>query len=188
MKRCYALIAVVVVVGMSGRPVLGDFVSDTRTAVERVVEGLEHKNSAESRIWNYDIRSVETEAYLALARVVSNDWRSVLASLPLCATNQLERLLILGVRDRFGHDFYIDYLDVLVDMKTNGVISAQELGWAQDSEVPSFSQYFAVHYQDDRVRQLVRKFEIAEPGRDYWRKVLTGDAYTNYLLRVDAGL
>lgn len=119
---------------------------------------------------------------------VSNNWRSVLANLSLCATNQSERLLILGVRDRFGADFYMDFMDELVTMKTNGLIAAKEFSWARSTEDPELERYLDLKYRTPRVRALVERFKVAEPMNDVWDDVLSGVAYTNYLDEVEAGM
>ena len=165
-----------------------DIVDDVRTRIALMTAELPMRRKHSEMLWNYDIVFATNVSYCALAATVSNDWRNALANLALCATNQFERLLVLGVRDRFGADFYMDFMDELVTMKTNDLITAKEFSWARSTEVPELERYLERRYQKPRVRTLVGRFKIAEPENPRWDDVLSGAAYTNYLDEVSAGL
>ena len=126
--------------------------------------------------------------YEALARSVSNDWQDVLNNLDHCASNHFQRLVVLSVRDRFGVDFYIDFMDKLVDLRTNGVLSAEELDWAMYTTEPELENFFERKYQNQRVRALAVRIRAASNHTNYWDRVLSGSAYTNYIDEVETGL
>lgn len=173
---------------MASSFVNADVVSDVRTSIAQVMSDIPRRRRHLGTLWNYDVVFAANVSYCTLATVVSNDWRNALANLSRCATNQFERLLVLGVRDRFGAGFYLDFMEELVAMRTNGVISAKEFSWARSTEVPELERYLECHYNTPRVRTVVEMFKIAEPTNPRWDDVLSGVAYTNYLEEVSAGL
>lgn len=129
------------------------------------------------------------QVYNTFAISVSNDWTNVLCRIDNVTTNSLERLLSLGVGKHFGEQFYIDYIDVLADMRTNNVISSGELSWARASARFDLMSCFIRRYQEPKVRNIIGKFLVAEPSHsNRWNQVLSGAAYTNYLEEVEAGL
>lgn len=127
--------------------------------------------------------------YAGFASSISNCWREVLANFEAIATNNLERLLVLGVGKQYGEDFYIDYMGVLSDLRTNGTITAKEFSWARASTRFDLQSCLFRRYQEPKVIELIDKYKAAMPGRtNYWDSVLSGAAYTNYLEEVEAGL
>lgn len=150
-----------------------------------------------SNRWNYHVMKdamnfeclSKTPAYNTLACSVSNDWRTVLQKLDSVATNDLERLLVIGVCKYFDEDFYISYLGVLSEMSTNNQISCSELSWAQSSTRYDLMSCLYRRYDEPATIDLVNKLIIAQPARtNRWNKILSGEAYTNYLEEVEAGL
>lgn len=131
----------------------------------------------------------KTVVYASLADAISNDWREVLGHFSEVATNNLERLFVLGVGKQYGEDFYIDYMDALSDMATNNLITAKELEWAKATTRYDLMSCLYRHYQDPRVITLVNKYKVALPLQtNHWNDILSGVAYTNYLEEAAAGL
>ena len=127
--------------------------------------------------------------YRAFSTVVSNDWAEVLALLPNVATNDLERLFVLGVGKQYDEDFYVDYMGVLSDMKTNSLITAKEFNWARASTRYDLMSCLIRRYQEPKVIGLVNKYKISLPAHtNLWNSILSGAAYTNYLEEVEIGL
>ncbi len=130
-----------------------------------------------------------TSSYSLFAETVSNCWGDVLANFDTVATNDFERLLLLGVGKHYGEDYYMDYLSRLADLRTNNVITAKEFTWARISTRHDLRSCFYRRYQEPKVREIIEKMILAEPQRtNSWNRVLTGEAYTNYLEEVEAGL
>lgn len=127
--------------------------------------------------------------YRSFSSVVSNGWDEVLTSLPAIATNDLERLLVLGVGKQYGEDFYIDFMGRLSDMKTNNVITASEFAWARASTRYDLMSCLIRRYQEPKVIELVNKYKVSIPSQtNRWNGILSGAAYTNYLEEVSIGL
>ena len=128
-------------------------------------------------------------AYSSFADSVTNDWREILANLGQIATNEVERLLIIGVGLHYDEDFYLDYCSVLCDMHTNGLITAEELLNGRASHRYDLNSSLIRRYQEPKVIEIVNKLKLAMPQQtNYWNSVLSGAAYTNYLEEVAAGL
>ena len=128
-------------------------------------------------------------AYAGFASSISNCWREVLENFEVIATNRLERLLVLGVGKQYSEDFYIDYMGVLSDMRTNSIITAKELEWAQASTRYDLMSCLIRRYHEPKVIDLVNKYKISMPtSSNRWNNILSGAAYTNYLEEVAAGL
>ena len=125
--------------------------------------------------------------YESLAEVVSNDWREVLSNLGCIATNDSERLLILGVGTHYTEDFYLGFLDVLCDMRTNNAITVRELHDAMASHRADIDSCLARRYQETNVVALLNKLKIADGDSAGWDYYLSGMAYTNYIDMVGSG-
>lgn len=127
--------------------------------------------------------------YASLADAVTNDWRTVLANLGHVATNDVERLLIIGVGLHYNEDFYLDFCSVLCDMHKNGVLTANEFLNGRASHRYDLHSCLIRRYQEPKVIELINKYKVAMPAQtNYWDSVLSGQAYTNYLQEVEAGL
>ena len=128
-------------------------------------------------------------AYASFADAVTNNWRDVLANIGQVATNDVERLLIIGVGLQYDEDFYLDYCSVLCDMHANGAITAREFLNGRASHRYDLNSCLIRRYQEPKVIELIGKYKAAQPSRtNYWNSVLSGAAYTNYLEEVEAGL
>jgi len=165
-----------------------DVVSDTRLALDQVMGRLDLRRNWAGVYMDYGIICSTNAEYRALAVTVSNQWQTVLGNLSRCATNQLERLLVLGVRDQFDETFFCDYVEGVFDLWQTGVVSKVELDWVRTGDRPGFGYFFERRYNVERVRRLVSRFREAEPNRSQWRRVLSGEAYTNYMENVEAGI
>ena len=131
----------------------------------------------------------ENHSYRSFSDAVSNNWESTLSSLSVVATNNLERLLVLGVGKQYDEDFYVGYMEVLSDMRTNSMISAKEFTWARASTRHDLMSCLIRRYQEPKVRALLNKYKISIPAQtNRWDDILSGAAYTNYLEEVEAGL
>ena len=128
-------------------------------------------------------------SYRAFAVTVSNNWCVALSNFCAIATNETERLLLIGVGQQFDEDFYIDYMGTLSDLRTNNVITAEELQWAASPIRAYLLTCILRRYSEPKVIQLVNKYRVSRPHlTDYWNDILSGAAYTNYLEEVEMGL
>jgi len=180
-------LALIVVMGFCAYA-RADGMTNTRQALDTVIRRLDIRRDLVGMYFNYGIRCATNSEYRALAVAVSNEWQSVLGNLSRCATNQLERLLVLGVRDQFDEDFFYDYVEGVFGQWQAGRVSTAELQWIRHSDKPGFDHLFERRYNVERARRLVAKFQESEPNNMHWQKVLSGEAYTNYLEEVAAGL
>ena len=187
MKRL--MITFLVLCGMTSRRGQStNSIAEVRAAIVSLEEQLTRDQKNVGEILDCGISFSTKVEYTALSRSVSNNWQHVLANLGNCTTSQLERLIVLSVRDKFGADFYLEFVNRLVDLKTNSVLSAEELDWAIHTEVPELETYFERKYRVPKVRALAVRLRSVGGHQDYWNRVLSGAAYTNYLGEVEAGL
>lgn len=150
--------------------------------LERRVSPRKLRLGALAEVLNFNDGLSRTEEYRAFANdIVTNDWRSVLAGIGEIATNDVERLLIIGTGRTSDENLYIDYLDLLSTLKTNGVISARELEWFEASSQDDQMTCLARRHTEQKVRRLVEKLRIALPDAEAWNDILSGLAYTNLL-------
>lgn len=162
--------------------------SDVKSAIMTLEERLPSDKKNVPVILDCGILFATNAEYDVLSRSVSNDWQNVLGNLDRYATNRFQRLAILSVRDRFGADFYIDFMNKLVDLRTNGVLSAEELDWAMYTTDPELENYFERKYRENKVRALAVRFRDVGIHTNYWNGILSGSAYTNYIDEVGAGM
>ena len=103
------------------------------------------------------------------------------------ATNDSERLLILGVGTHYTEDFYLGFVDVLCDMRTNNAITVRELHDAMASHRADIDSCLARRYQETNVVALLNKLKIADGDSAGWDYYLSGMAYTNYIDMAGSG-
>lgn len=190
MKRClkrYLFALIVMAVGTLG----AEGLPGVRVALneyERLVDSEYLQASYLRDAQNFNLGLSGSYPYKTFAIAVSNDWRMMLNNMNSIATNSAERLLILGTGRVFDENRYIDYLDTLATMRTNGVISATELKWFEASSRYDQMSCLIRRYRQPNIANLVEKLKIALPRTNYWDAILSGTAYTNYLEEARAGL
>ena len=137
---------------------------------------------------NYGV-SVNRE-YVRLATLVSNDYKNVFANVGKIATNDAERLLVLGAGWQFGEAFYLDCLDELVDLGMRGKVSTNEIYWYRTGSWQSkLINCLRVRYKEPRITNIIHKLMRLEPNRKaYYEQILSGESYTNYLHEMEARL
>lgn len=137
---------------------------------------------------NYGV-SVNRE-YVRLATLVSNDYKNVFANLDKIATNDAERLLVLGAGWQFGEAFYLDCLDELVDLGMKQVVTLKEIRWYWHlSYKAQLINCLRVRYKEPRITNIIHKLMRLEPNRKaYYEQILSGESYTNYLHEMEARL
>ena len=126
--------------------------------------------------------------YQEFARIVSNNWQSVLTSFSAVGTNEAERIALVGVGKSFGEDFYIAYGITLANLYQEHIVTSNELEWYIASRLISLDTCLIRRYQEPQVTNFVSKLKVAFPARSTWDRILSGVAYTNYLEEVEAGL
>ena len=127
-------------------------------------------------------------SYQEFARVISNNWQSVLTSFSAVGTNETERIALVGVGKSFGEDFYIAYGITLANLYQEHIVTSNELEWYIASRLISLDTCLIRRYQEPQVTNFVSKLKVAFPARSTWDRILSGVAYTNYLEEVEAGL
>lgn len=126
--------------------------------------------------------------YQEFARVISNNWQSVLTSFLAVGTNEAERIALVGVGKSFGEDFYIAYGITLANLYQEHIVTSNELEWYIASRLISLDTCLIRRYQEPQITNFVSKLKVAFPARSTWDRILSGAAYTNYLEEVEAGL
>ena len=188
-------IAVLIAVGMFAPFITCATVTNDVSRIRAALNALD--SVCATNQWNYWLVEEamnfewikDVSDYRAFAAVVSNNWTLALEHLNELATNDLERLLILGVGKTYDEDFYIEYMSALASMTTNNLVLAKEFSWARASTRFDLQSCLFRRYQEPKVIELIGKYKAAQPDRtNYWNSVLSGAAYTNYLEEVEAGL
>lgn len=161
-----------------------------RDAVSRAASDGYHYQHAYLSIFEYGVcRGVEKETYQELVQVVSKDFEFVLANFNSCATNQLERLLVLNVCNQVDPDFFRKFVDRVADMAEQGLVTPQELQWTAISYGTPYEKYLVRTYRESKTRKLVEKLlRVEKLSNDYWKDILSGEAYWRYASQVADGL
>ena len=137
---------------------------------------------------NFELGLRKTQRYQDFAAALSNDWRFAVRNIGQIATNQTERCCLLGVGKQFDEDVYIELLGELSDLRTNDVISVREFLWAEAVTRIDLQTCLRRRYREARVVELIGKLRVSLPDmNNLWDKILSGQAYTNYLDEVAAG-
>lgn len=168
-----------------------DGLNRVREALSALINEKHWDDSYYHTIINYDIdyRDVKTENYRNLVSAVSSNNKDVLANLDSCATNRLERILVLSVRDKVDIDFYLEFVDCLASMAENGRSSLKELHWTIFPIGTVYEKHLVRSYRDQRTRRLIEKLQrIGALDKAYCDDILSGKAYREYVNEVSAGL
>lgn len=160
-----------------------------RDALCNVIRDVYPDPYAHNTVLEYGVCDVENPTYREFAAEVAACYEDVLMHLDACATRQVERLLILSVRDQFDDRFYISFCNRVADLATKGIVTRDELLWTVFPVGSAYERYLVRSYRDPATRMLLKKLQRVDGASgEYYKEVLSGKAYKEYVKQVESGL
>lgn len=123
-----------------------------------------------------------TEAQLALATVVSNNLDHVFASFGLCATSQIERLVLMHAGWAYDDRYYLNFYGRLLDKSFEGHLPFEELRWYNSAHRnPIRLNCLAINYDQPGVSNIVLRYQCVSGRTNYCGRVLSGAAKAEFM-------
>lgn len=117
------------------------------------------------------------DLYLSVVSQISNNLDFVCQNLPACATNQLERYIVLSVGEVFEDDLYICMLDKLLSYSQRIAFTTKECNWYLfSSQNARRSTLLQRKYYLPAVSNVINKLETFTEDAQYYSRIRTGRA------------
>ena len=164
-----------------------------RAALTTVVDSLPPRRSgASDYMREFGFRNRGTSAYRNLAEVASNNYEIVISNIHQCATNDLERMVLMSAGWGYDDDYFLRWYSDLVDLAMAGVVSQDEVRWYSEGSGNEWRMnLLAIRYDAPGVSNLVLKLQGLSGRTNYYQKVLNGESkrsYLQYKAEVECGL
>lgn len=182
--KCMKVIAVIAAVALeSALASESNAISDVRSALAAAVNGLQPKRSGVCKyMQEVGFRNRGSAEYESLAIVVSNHFETVVSNFCICATNDLERMVLMSAGWFCDDDYYLRWYSSLVDLAVDGVVSSAEIKWyGEGSGDERRMNILALKYDSPGVSNLVRKLQGITGDTNYCQRILSGEARRLYL-------
>ena len=115
--------------------------------------------------------------YLSLSTIVSNNLETVGSNFEACATNELNRLLLLSTAWAFDGDYYLQCLSNDLELVDAGILSKREFLWTRRaSRNVSLLGFIPLNYNCPGVSNLVLRMQQVTGDTNYCQRILSGAA------------
>lgn len=153
-------------------------VEDVRSDIEACISSLSGSTTEpEDSILEFGIRYRSPNNYNKLVQDVSNNFSYVMSRFDMCATNGIQRLILLSVGWSAGDENYLNCLSNAVELAVLGKISKKELRWYQEGS-KRYEHFFALanNYDKPGVSNLVLRLQQCIGETNRCQKILSGEA------------
>lgn len=158
-------------------------IAQVRQALVAVVNGLPDRRCGRlDYLKEFGFRKRNTDEYATLARAVSNEYDVVFANFNACATNELQRLVLMSAGWAYDDDYYLRCYSNVLDLAENGLVAVSELRWYNEgSGNERRMNLLSLCYDAPGVSNLVLKLQAITGNTNYCQKVLSGESKQMYL-------
>lgn len=125
--------------------------------------------------------SCDRQAHTNLALAVSNSYDSVFANFDLCATNQLERYVLMSCGWCFGPRYFWMFLDSMIDQRMAGNVSDYDVLWfVGQKNFNSGVPYLLQDTEDYAVSNILNRLMVVSSISNYCERIKSGQALREY--------
>ena len=170
-----------------------DLVAQVRQPLLEVMDGLGRNRLRPLLLLNDwgGLGVVTNAAFVNLSRVVTNRWNEVLAAMPEIATDQAERLVVMGAGVVVGEERYLGSVSAVADMVMSNKLTVTELQFYRTQ--CSIADHYAAsslarRFQEPAVSNLIMKLEAAGAYQQGVSHIFSGEGKELYLDAVHEGL
>ena len=158
-------------------------VLQVRSAIAAVVNVLPSRRCGTcTYLKEFGFRKREFAEYRNLATAVSNNYAIVFSNFGSCATNDLERMVLLSAGWAYDDDYYMKWYSNLLDAAEAGVVSRAEVKWFNEgSGNERRMNLLAIKYDEPGVSNIVYKLQNVTGDTNLCRRILSGESKNLYL-------
>ena len=125
--------------------------------------------------------------YISLSAIVSNNFETVYSNFNACATNELNRLLLLSTAWAFDGGYYLQCLSNDLELVDAGVLSRREFLWTRRaSRSVSLLGAIPMNYNRPGVSNLVLRMQQVIGETNYCQRILSGAARADVIDYMDS--
>jgi hypothetical protein len=158
-------------------------VSDIREALDEYISKHMQERMSDIRyIESFGIQKWGDENHIKLSMMVSNSFNVVFDNFSLCATNQVERYLLLSTGWPLGVDYYITFFDKVLDKYAANMVTDKEIKWYKEGHFsPILATAIISKYKEHSVSNLIEKIERLTFATNECEKIRSGEALREYI-------
>lgn len=159
-----------------------DVVQSVRVRIdEYVVHDLSQEDKVVGVVENFGLKTWKTARHATLEACISNNVDIVFANFEECATNQLNRYVLLSAGWSGDEEYRLLYLDKLLDKVMDGTLSKGEFNWFRiGHRSPALFEFLLRRHGETAVSNLVNKLELATGETNYCSRIRSGEAWAEY--------
>lgn len=158
-------------------------VEGVRQAIENVVSNLPQRAGGSLlHMKEFGFRNRKTAEYAALAQAVSNAEEKAWVEINNCATNELERMILLSAGWAYDDDYYLKCYSNVLALAEAGVLNLGEVRWfGEGSRNERRMNLLALRYDMPGISNLVFRLQAITGNTNYCQKILSGESKRLYL-------
>lgn len=165
-----------------------ELVSRVRSALTDVATAMpDGRRRMPEYLYEFGYKYKSNPYYLSLSAIVSNNLEAVCSNFNACATNELNRLLLLSTAWAFDGDYYLQCLSNDLELVDAGVLSKREFLWARRaSRSVSLLGLVPKNYNRPGVSNLVLRMQQVIGETNYCQRILSGAAREDVINYMDS--
>lgn len=163
-------------------------VSRVRNALTDVAAAMpDGRRRTPEYLYEFGYKYKSNPHYASLSTIVSNDLETVCSNFNACATNELNRLLLLSTAWAFDGDYYLQCLSNDLELVDAGVLSKREFLWTRKaSRSVSLLGFIPMNYNRTGVSNLVLRMQQVIGDTNYCQRILSGAARVDVISYMDS--
>jgi len=165
-----------------------NIVSDVRYALDGVTAAMpDDRRKTADYLYEFGYKYRSNPHYMTLATIVSNDLQAVNAVFSVCATNELDRLILLSTAWAFGDDYYLNCISNDLELVHAGVLSRREFLWVRKgSRSTHLLGLIPMEYNRPGISNLVARMQQVIGETNYCQRILSGEARTDVINYIES--
>jgi len=165
-----------------------NIVSEVRYALADVTAAMpDGRRKTVDYLYEFGYKYKSNPHYVTLATIVSNDLQAVNADFGACATNELNRLILLSTAWAFGDDYYLNCISNDLELVEAGVLSRREFLWVRKgSRSAHLLGLIPMEYNRPGVSNLVLRMQQVIGETNYCQRILSGEARTDTINYIES--
>jgi len=156
-------------------------VEGVRDAMRQVLESIPSDYRDPESISHSGIDKLDRMTYVRFSSEVSNQLPFVMANFSQCATNELERYVLMSAGWSFDDDYYLRFFNGLVSVALCGGLTPEDLRWyrvAHGNELRMNA--LVMRYDTSVVSNIVDKLQLLTANTNYYNRIRSGEAKRAY--------
>lgn len=155
-----------------------------RLGLRQYRESLSDYESREAVVANFGL-PWRRPSHLGLSVAVSNSLDDVFAHFEQCAANPIDRFIILSAGWEFDDDYYLIFLDHVLDLVSEGRLSPLDMQWFRSAHRDSGKETCLLRrYGEPFASNVIDKVERTTGQTNECRRIRTGEALREHKLFV----